>query len=374
MNQLLNENKQWIDETWAKIENKLKQVVKRNKNTIPSRVEDGRYVDSSSWEAIGNWTNGFWPGMMWLMYDATGDEEYKESAEYGENALDMAQEQYDILHHDVGFMWLLSSVANYRITGNPKSRNRALHAATILAARFNANGGYIGAWQGERTCNWVIIDCMMNIPLLYWATEQTKNPSFKSIAMSHADTCMRDHVRDDGSVNHIIEYDGFTGEILGKPSTQGFDVDSSWTRGQGWAIYGYVISYLRTGEKRYLDVAKKVAHYFIAGICNDGFVPRADFMQPDDQIDTSAGAIAACGLIEIAKAVPERESRMYLQSALKIMQALSEIHCDWTENNDSILQNNSGCWGKGVHIPAMYGEYYYVEAMYKLKGFDKMFW
>lgn len=371
MNSLLNENKQWIDETWEKIDAKLKKVVARNKYIIAGCTDDnGRYKE----KGIGSWTNGFWPGMMWLMYDATGDINYRESAEYGEDALDMAQDQYDILHHDVGFMWLLSSVASYRITGNPKSRNRALHAACILAARYNANGGYIGAWQGDRTCNWVIIDCMMNISLLYWAHEQTKNLSFKSIAMHHADTCIRDHVRDDGSVNHCIEYDGNTGEILGKPFTQGYDMDSAWSRGQTWALYGYINSYLHTGEKRYLDVAKKVAHYFIASICDDGYIPKADFMQPDDQIDTSAGAIAACGLIEIAKVVPERESKLYMRSALNIMKALTQKHCDWTDNNDAILQNCSGCWNKQVHIPAMYGEYYYVEAMYKLKGYDKFFW
>ncbi len=373
MNNMINENKQWIDETWEKIDEKLKKVVARNKYIIAgSTDENGRYKDCSTESGIGNWTNGYWPGIMWLMYDATGDETYREVAEYDENALDMAQEKYDILHHDVGFMWLLSSVANYSITRNPKSRSRALHAACILAARYNANGGYIGAWQGPRTSNWVIIDCMMNIQLLFWAHQQTGNISFKSIAMHHADTCIRDHVRADGSVNHCIEYDGNTGEVLGKPFTQGFDMESSWSRGQSWAIYGYAMSFLHTGEKRYLDTAKKVAHYFMTSVIDDGFVPKADFMQPDDQIDTSAAAITACGLLEIAKCVPERESKMYLQAALNLMKAITEKHCDWTDDNDAILQNCSGCWNKQVHIPAMYGEYYYVEAMYKLKGFGKI--
>ena len=369
----MNANKQWIDETWEKIDQKLKKVVERNKYIIAGYTdENGRYQDCSV-KSVGNWTNGYWPGIMWLMYDGTGDQNYRDVAEYGEKSLDAAQARYDILHHDVGFMWLLSSVASHTLTENAESRNRALHAACILAARYNANGQYIGAWQGPRTSNWVIIDCMMNIPLLYWAFEQTGNLSFKSIAMHHADTCIRDHVRDDGSVNHIIEYDGNTGEVLGKPSTQGFDVDSSWTRGQAWAIYGYAMSYMHTGEKRYLDVAKKVAHYFMASVADNGYVPQADFMQPDDQIDTSAGAITACGLIEIAKLVPERESKMYIQSAINLMKALTEKHCDWTDNNDAILQNCSGCWNKTVHVPAMYGEYYFVEAMYKLKGFDKVF-
>ncbi len=375
MDQLLNENKQWIDETWEKIDAKLKKVVARNKYIIAGYTdENGRYEDCSTEKSITNWINGYWPGIMWLMYDGIGDETYREVAEYGENALDMAQEKYTALHHDVGFMWLLSSVASFKITGNEKSKNRALHAAAILGTRYNVNGRYIGAWPGEQGSNWVIIDSLMNIPLLYWAREQAKNVSYKTIAMSHADTCMRDHVRDDGSVNHVIEYDGNTGEVLGKPHTQGYDMDSSWSRGQSWAIYGYAISYLCTGEKRYLDTAKKVAHYFIANICNDGYIPKSDFMQPDDKIDTSAGAIAACGLFEIAKAVPQRESKMYMQAAINIMKALTEKHCNWSDDNDAILQNCSGCWNKLVHIPAMYGEYYYVEAMYKLKGFEKRFW
>ena len=375
MDQLLNENKQWIDETWEKIDAKLKKVVARSKYIIAGKTENGRYVDYSRDENIIEWVNGYWPGIMWLMYDATGDENYREVAEYGENALDVAMEKYDELHHDVGFMWLLSSVASHHITGNPKSRIRALYAACILAARYNANGKYIGAWSwSERVNNYVIIDCLMNIPLLYWAHEQTKNVSFKSIAMSHADTCIRNHVRDDGSVNHIIEYDGNTGEIIGKPRTQGYDVDSSWSRGQAWAIYGYAISYLRTGEARYLDTAKKVAHYFIASVCDDGYIPKADFMQPDDQIDTSAGAIAACGLIEIAKVVPERESKMYMQAAINLIKALVDNQCDWDDEKDPILMNCSGCWKIGAHKPAMYGEYYLVEALYKLKGFEKRFW
>ena len=373
MQSIINENKQWIDETWEKIVQKLKKTVARNKYIIAGYTdENGRYLDCSR-KGIGNWTNGYWPGIMWLMYHGTGDETYREVAEYGEKSLDAAQARYDILHHDVGFMWLLSSVASHTLTENPESRNRALHAACILAARYNANGGYIGAWAGVRSSNWVIIDSMMNIPLLHWAYGQTGNLSFKSIAMSHADTCIRNHIRADGSVNHVIEYDGNTGEVLGKPHTQGYDMDSAWSRGQSWAIYGYAISYLHTGEQRYLDAAKKVAHYFISACCNDGYVPKADFMQPDEQIDTSAAAITACGLIEIAKSVPERESKMYIQAAFNMMKAITEKHCDWTDDNDAILQNVSGSWNDRVHIPAMYGEYYYVEAMYKLKGFDKIF-
>ena len=375
MDQLLNENKQWIDETWKKIDAKLKKVAARNKHIIAGKTENGRYLDHSIPEKIDEWINGFWPGMMWLMYDATGDAAYREVAEHSEEALDLAQEKFDRLHHDVGFMWLLSSVANHTITGNPKSRIRALHAAAILGARYNANGQFIGAWSwGIKNCNYVIIDCMMNISLLFWASRQTNNPSYKTIAMHHADTGIRDHVRDDGSVNHCLEYDPDTGEVIGKPFTQGYDMESSWTRGQAWAIYGYTNAYRNTGEKRYLDTAKRVAHYFVANICHTDYVPKADFMQPDDQLDTSAGAIAACGLIEMAKAVPARESRMYMEAALKIMKSLTEKHCDWSHEVDPILMNCSGYWNKVIHEPAMYGEYYYVEAMYKLKGFDKNFW
>lgn len=371
----ISDNKAWIDETWSKIEKKLEKNSVLLKDKIPFVTQNGIYDDMS--ENAGWWTNGFWPGIMWLMYDATGKECYKNAAEIVEEKLDNALEDFNILHHDVGFMWHISAGANYLLTGNEKSKNRNLHAAAALASRYNIDGGFIKAWNDEGAGGWVIIDCMMNIPLLYWAAKETNNIAYTKIADSHAQKTMKHHIRSDGSVYHVVEYDINTGEVKGYPWTQGYDAEmSSWSRGQAWAIYGYALAYIHSGKPEYLDTAKRVAHYFIANVCNTGYVPRHDFRQPDepDYIDTSAGAIAACGLIEIAKLVPELEQKLYMQSAVNIIKALTDNHCDWSEEEQSILQNSSALYGKDVHKSLIYGEYYYVEAMYKLKGFDKLFW
>ncbi|MBR3933848.1 MAG: glycoside hydrolase family 88 protein [Clostridia bacterium] len=376
MKKILDENKPWIDETWEKITVKLRRNSKILKNKIPSVTTDGVYDDKSK-NGISWWTNGFWPGIMWLMYDATGEEGFKETAENVENALDRALENFKKLDHDVGFIWHISAGANYLLTGNETSKNRNLHAAATLASRYNVDAGFIRAWNWESNEGWAIIDCMMNLPLLYWASKETGNVAFKKIADHHLDKTINHHIRSDGSTYHVVEYDVNTGEVLSYPWTQGYDKDhSSWARGQSWAIYGFVLAYLHTKNIEYLDMAKKCAHYFIANVCSTGYVPRHDFRQPDEPciIDTSAGAVAACGLIEIAKAVPEFENKMYMDAAVKIIKALTDNHCNWTEEEQSILQNSSACYNSNIHRSHIYGEYFYVESMYKLKGFDKLFW
>jgi len=278
----------------------------------------------------------------------------------------------------VGFMWHISAGANYRLTGNETSKNRNLYAAAVLMARYNVEGQFIKAWNDKGCEGWAIIDSMMNIPLLFWAAEQSNNIAFRQAAIHHADSVLANHIRPDGSVYHVVEYDIETGECKGPaPHTQGYEAESSsWSRGQAWALYGFIISYMYTKEARYLDAAKRVAHYFIAAICNDGYIPRADFRAPEEPvyIDISAGAIAACGLIEIAKSVPAFEKKMYLQGALHIMKALCEKQCDFSEEEESILQNSSACYGQGEHRPWIYGEYYFIEAMYKLMGYEPQLW
>ena len=378
MGKLLNENKYWIEKYWLKTVEKLRRNSLLIKDKLPLVTIDGVYDDHSEGDKVGAWTNGFWPGIMWLMYSATGEECFKVTAQNAEKKLDRALANYKQFHHDVGFMWHISSGASYKLTGDEKSRERTLHAASILASRYNVNGEFIKAWNDVDAQGWVIIDSMMNIPLLYWAADECKNIAFKQIAMHHADSILNNHIRPDGSVYHIVEYDIETGECKGAaPSTQGFEPQkSSWSRGQGWALYGFTISYLYTKEERYLDAAKRVAHYFISNVCSTDYIPLADFRAPDEPvyIDTSAGAIAACGLIELAKAVPEYEKKMYMDAALKIMKALCEKQCDFSEEEQSILQNSSACYARGEHRPWIYGEYYFVEAMYKLMGFDPQLW
>lgn len=368
---------EWVNNIWNKLDQKLCAEAIRNRAKIPYTAENGVYNNMAK-DDVTWWTNGFWPGLMWLMYKGTGNEEYKKTAEKGEELLDVAFDEYEKLHHDVGFMWHLSSGVNYRITGNRKSFLRNITAANMLAARFNPNGEFIRSWNGDDNKGWVIIDSMMNIPLLYWASEVSDDPRYKYIAIKHADKVMTTHLRGDGSVNHIVELDTDTGEVVQSFGGQGMCVGSSWSRGQSWAVYGYILSYIHTGNERYLDAAKRVAHYFISCIADTGYIPRSDFRAPEEPviIDTTAGAIAACGLIEIANNVPEFEKNMYLNAAIKILKTLEENYCDWNTETDSILQMGTEAYPRerGRHIPIIYGDYYFAEAIYKLKGFDMLFW
>ena len=175
MESIISENKVWIDEIWEKINNKLKPVSQSAFDKLPYTTERGRYVNKESGDGVCWWTNGFWPALMWLMYVGTKDEQYRKTAEHAEELLDVAFEEYDNLHHDVGFMWHISAGVNYRLFGGHKSEVRAMHAADILAARFNSSGNFIRAWNGKDNLGWVIIDSMMNIPLLYWAST-IRNP------------------------------------------------------------------------------------------------------------------------------------------------------------------------------------------------------
>lgn len=378
---IISENKNWIEQTWKKIDKKLSVTAIKSRDKIPYTSINGVHDDHSQGERILLWTNGFWGGLMWLMYSETKKECYKITAENSEKLMDGAFSYMADLYHDVGFMWHILSGANYRITGNTQARNRNLLAAMTLMSRYNVDGNYIrawnGKWDGENNDGWTIIDCLMNLSILYWASKEIGDDRFKKIAMRHADMAMRDHVRADGSVNHIVVHDTEKADtVIETKAGQGYAVGSSWSRGVAWALYGFVISYIHTKEQKYMDTAKKVAHYFIANVANTDWLPLLDFRAPETPVyyDSTAGAIAACGLIEMAKHCSEFERDTYLQSALKILQAMEKNWCNWTENEDGILQMGSERYTSGIHKPIIYGDYYFVEAILKLKGSEFFPW
>jgi len=192
-----------------------------------------------------------------------------------ERLLDKAfYEYYHRLYHDVGFLWNITAGVHYRLEGDTSSKRRVLEATNLLAARFNIKWQFIRAWGGAKRSGWMIIDAMMNLPLLYCASQITSDMRYSYVAQAYADMTMRDHVRSDGSVFHITQHDEFTGECIGYPKGQGFASESSWARGQAWALYEFTLSCIFTGKQEYLDIAKRVAHYFIAAVCED-FLPLA---------------------------------------------------------------------------------------------------
>ena len=372
-----NENEKWVREIYEKIKTKMSAECDRTGDKIPYTTVDGKFDDKSV-NDLDWWTNGFWPGILWQMYHATGEEKYMTAARGVEEKLDKCLEDFTGLHHDVGFMWLHSAVADYRLTGNEKSRVRGLHAASTLAGRFNPAGKFIPAWNGEDRIGWIIIDCMMNIPILYWASDELKDPRFAMIARAQADKELEMSIRPDGSSNHICCLDHMTGEMLDNPGGQGYESGSSWSRGQAWALYGFALSYRHTGDQKYLDAAKRVAHYFIANLVRSDFLPLCDFRQPSEPVyyDSTAGACAACGFLEIAEHVGELEKPLYVDAAMRVLKAMEEKWCDWDPERDSILQMGNEAYHReeGRHISIIYGDYFFIEAILRLVEKDFLIW
>jgi len=382
---IIAQNQEWIDATWGKIDKKLSRTAVKSRHKLPYTTVNGIH-DNKGAVDITWWTNGFWGGMMWLMYRETGNEEYRKTAERSEELLDDALKQFKKLHHDVGFMWHLTSGANYRITGNEASCIRNLFAAATLFSRYNIDGDYIRAWNGlsggKDTAGYSIIDCLMNLPLLYWASEELGDDRFGKIAMRHMDMALRDHIRPDGSINHVVNHETDkvgVKEVLGG---QGYDEHSCWSRGLAWAVYGSVISYIHAGKPEYLEAARRTADYYIDHCKQTGYLSQVDFCAPAEPVyyDSTAGVCAACGMLEIAKYVPEEESRRYTQEAINILKATDEHFCNYEDNEDALVlmgaerypHNEKGM--RGLHKPLIFGDFFFVEAMMKLRGNEFFIW
>lgn len=371
----------WAQETLERTAHKLEKVAQRSAEKIPYTTVDGVHDDKSGDKEIGWWTNGFWGGIMWQMYTLTGKEIYRNIAEQNEKKLDADLMDYEKLDHDNGFKWLPTAVADYRVTGNRSSKNRGLLAAGNLAGRYNCAGKFIRAWNDWQNSKvdrrgWAIIDCMMNLPLLYWASEETGDPRFSQIAANHADTAMKAFIRGDGSANHIVEFDPASGEMIKSYGGQGYGEGSSWTRGQSWGLYGFMLSYLHTQNNAYLETAERIANYFIANIPDSGLIP-VDFRQPEDVKleDSTAAAIASCGLIELARQKDGRQQKIYLNAALKMLQALTKNSFNWNEEEDNLLTKCTAAYHDEKHeFSIIYGDYFFLEALMKLTDKELFIW
>ena len=389
-NTIIKENLAWAEETFKKIDKKMSAVTLRSRNKLPDGVdENGVHIDWSEKKPNG-WTNGFWGSLNCLLYNYTKNEEYLKTAQSSMKLLDKAIANYDNLDHDVGFIYHILCGALYNLTGDEGARRRNLFAATTLSSRFVLGpASFIRAWNpwfegDEKAHNWSIVDCLMNLPILYWASKEKGDDRFKRIAMAHADTAIRTHLRPDGSIAHIVEHDRNTGELVKTYGGQGIAEGSSWSRGQAWGLYGFVLSYIHTGEERYLNAAKQVANYFISNVCDD-WLPRIDFRAPEEPVfyDATAGACAACGLLELAKRLPEGEGGMYANAAVNMLRAMGEKFCNFDPATDDMLGYGSvrypadsviGSFDPGVHISIIYGDMFYTEAILKLLGSEFTVW
>lgn len=359
------------EEQKARLQSKVNSMIEQLGDKCPHVAKsDGVYDNTQTdW-----WTSGFWPGILWIMYEITGEEHYKQAAWPWDERIERwlinpSQE----LHHDVGFQFLPTAVVKYELTGDTDGYRRGMQAANFLAGRYNTEGQFIRAWNFDKI-GWAIIDCMMNLSLLFWASRESGDPRYKHIAIRHTDTVLKYFLREDGSVNHIVSFNPETGEFIEALGGQGFGPDSAWSRGASWALYGLANAYRNTGDQRYLDGAKRAANYFIASLPDD-HVPLWDFRTESaegEPKDSSAGAIAASGLLEIARHVSVNEARLYRGKAERIIRSLTECYMAG-EGHEAILLHGTGYKpaGQNIDVSLIYGDYFYVEAIAKLNGWRR---
>lgn len=319
------------------------------------------------------WTSGFWPGMLWILYDMTGKEAYKNAAWGWDEKLEAKMMQENNFHHDVGFQFLPTAIIKHKLTGDADGLRRGLFAANFLAGRYNMAGRFLRAWNQDKV-GWSIVDSSMNLSLLFWAAQTTNDPRFKHIARAHADTVVEHFIRADGSVKHIVSFDPETGELLGAIGGQGAGADSAWSRGAAWALYGMANTYRYTGDEKYLRASQRVANFFIANLPSD-HVPHWDFRasehRADEPRDSSAGACAASGLLDLASMLPVEEGNVYRDAAERMLISLHENYAAWDlPNHEAILLQATGNRpsGSNVNVSLIYGDYYFVEAVAKLNG------
>lgn len=332
-----------------------------------------------------DWTSGFYPGSMWLAYELTGDEALAEEARKYTNRLEDIQ--YYTGNHDIGFMMYCSYGQALRLKPEPKDKQILINSSESLCARFSPEVGLIRSWDFGDWSYPVIIDNMMNLELLYFATRVTGDSLFAKVANKHAETTARNHFRDDYSSYHVVNYDEETGEVLHRATCQGFSDNSTWARGQAWAIYGYTMAYRETKKTDFLNMAVHIADFWLnhPRLPEDG-IPYWDFdagqrgYVPDWNYDpqrftiiprdASAAAIAASAFLELSEYVTE--GKKYVEAAEHILQSLSssDYLAEPGTNCNFILRHSVGSIPHGVEIdvPLVYADYYYLEALTRYKN------
>ena len=328
-----------------------------------------------------DWTSGFFPGSMWYMYQLTGDEKWEKLAVKYTEALDSVQ--YLTWHHDVGFMVGCSYLKGIRM-GHEDYASVVLQTAHSLSTRFRPEAGVIQSWDADRGWQakrgWkcpVIIDNMMNLELLFWATKESKDSTFYRIAVDHARTTMKHHFRPDFSSYHVIDYDTITGQVLKKNTHQGFADESAWSRGQAWALYGYTMCYRETRLPEFLEQAQNIEKYlFTHPNMPEDLIPYWDFDAPgipDEPRDVSAATVIASALYELSLYDPEKGER-YRSNADKIIENLTKHYrATLKKDNGFLLLHSTGTkpTNTEVDVPIVYADYYFIEALMRKNKLEK---
>ncbi|CAG7607409.1 Unsaturated glucuronyl hydrolase [Paenibacillus solanacearum] len=371
--------KQAIDDAVEKV----RRNIGKFGDGYPHVGQQGSY--SGNLNPNNEWTSGFWSGLLWLSYEYTKDPVFREAAAATVDSFHRRLIHNEAIeHHDIGFLYTLSSKAQWMIEHDETAKQLTVQAAEKLYGRWRAEGGYIQAWgpigcpeQGGR----IIIDCLMNLPLLYWASQTTGEARFAEIAVAHAELSRRYLVRGDDSSYHTFYFDQQTGEPVGGATAQGYRHGSTWTRGQAWGVYGFALSYRYTGDAAYLETSKRMARYFLAHLPEDQ-VAYWDFdvpVQGGTYRDSSASAIVCAALLELLEQLPDGDpDRAWLQQGLeRSLRSLTERYAAIGQPEAEGLLLHGSYSVRGNNAPddfMIWGDYYYLEALLRVECGIKGYW
>jgi unsaturated chondroitin disaccharide hydrolase len=356
----------------AQTQKMLEEVATKNA-TNPELVSP-RTIDKGELKMVASrdWTSGFFPGVLWFLHEYTGNAEWKQQAERFTKNIE--REKMNAVTHDMGFKIYCSFGTGYRLTNNAYYKDVIIQSAKTLSTRFRPITGTIRSWDhsGDKWAYPVIIDNMMNLELLFAATQLTGDSSFYKIAVTHANTTMKNHFRADYSSYHVVEYDTITGNVVKKNTHQGYAHESAWSRGQAWGLYGYTMCYRFTKDVRYLEQAEKIAAFMLnhPNMPKD-LVPYWDYNAPNiptEERDASAAAVLASGLYELS--LYSKKGKQYKTTADKIVTSLTHSYrSPLGANKGFILLHSTGSKPSKseVDVPLNYADYYYLEALLRCK-------
>ena len=330
------------------------------------------------------WTDGFWTGLLWLAYEYTGDEKYRELADKNVASFkNRVEKDIELDHHDLGFLYSLATVSGYKLTGSEDAREASIKAANKLISRYQEKGEFIQAWGelGSKDHYRFIIDCLLNIPLLYWASDETGDAKYRNIANKHFVTSCNNVIRDDASAFHTFYMDNETGKPLRGVTRQGYSDDSAWARGQAWGVYGIPLNYRYTRNESCFNLYEGMTNYFLNRLPKDN-VCYWDliFNDGDDHSkDSSAAAIAVCGMHEMNKYLPEvdENKEVYKYAMHNILRSLMENYMNpEIEPGKPVLLHGVYSWhsGKGVDEGNIWGDYFFLEALIRFYKDWNLYW
>lgn len=378
--EIKKENMEWLAEAMHYVKSKVNENLPKYSTVFPTSSSENLIYGE-----MGNkdWTEGFWTGILWLLYEDTNEEKYLSALE---TLFRTFQERLDqnigLNTHDIGFLYSLSTLAGYKITGNEKALELSVRAADRLMERYSAKAQIIQAWgnlEDPKEKGRMIIDCLMNLSLLYNISEITGEKKYKEAAEHHAKQAQKYLVREDYSTYHTYYMNVDTGEPIKGVTAQGYSDNSAWARGQAWGVYGFALSYAHTGDKTFLETASRIADYYLERLPED-FVPYWDlyFQEGDEYRDSSSAGILACGLLELSKHLPVLDPRKkeYEETAVQIVKSLFENYTTEKDLSNGIIKH--GVYAIPFHVGVdeccIWGDYFYVEALMRLRNVWNMYW